>query len=407
VTLPDPLSDPLPIEPLTTPPRAAVRVPGSKSYTNRALVCALLASGRSAIRGALDSDDTRAMAAAIAALGARVQWVGDTIMVDGTGGALTPGPVALDVRDSGTCARFLLPVLARGVGRYVLDGSEQLRRRPMKPMADALRSVGVVVEGDSLPLTVLGTGARPGAEVAVPGNVTSQFISGLLLAGFQVRAVGDVVSAPYIEMTQDVLAAFSAGGTEYEVEPDASAASYFFAAAALFEGSEVTVEGLGSSSRQGDLRFVDTLEDMGCVVERSPGRTTVRGPAVLAARPQVLFLTETPDVAQTLAAVAVFARGLSTIRGIGFARAHETDRIAAVVAELQRLGIKAREYDDGFAVEGGTPVAREPVRTYGDHRMAMSFALLGLRVPGIEIENPGCVAKTFPHYWSVLESLRR
>lgn len=392
------------IEPLTTPPRATVRVPGSKSYTNRALVCALLAQGRSTITGALDSDDSRAMAACIEALGAGVQWVGDTILVDGTGGSLRPGPLELHVRDSGTCARFLLPVLARGEGRYVLDGSEQMRRRPMKPMADALRAAGVQIEGDSLPLTVLGTGARPQGDVAVPGNVTSQFISGMLLAGFEVASTTDLVSMPYITMTERVVEAFARGGTEYHVEPDASAASYFYAAAALFDGSEVDVAGLGPTSLQGDLSFAGDLGAMGADVTAGE-RLVVRGTGAL--HGIEIDMRHTPDVAPTLAVVAVFADSPTHVAGIGFTRGHETDRIAAVVTELRRLGIDADEHEDGFTVHPGAPRPVEPVQTYGDHRMAMSFALIGLRVPGVEIENPGCVAKTFPGYWDALAGLRR
>jgi 3-phosphoshikimate 1-carboxyvinyltransferase len=364
-----------------------VRVPGSKSLTNRALVCALLASGRSLITGALDSDDTRAMAAAVAALGADVQWVGETISVEGTGGRLSPGPLTLHVRDSGTCARFLAPVLAaHGRGQYVLDGSEQLRRRPMAALADGLRGAGVPVDGDALPLVILASGSRPQAKVAVPGNVSSQFISGLMLAGFEVRATTALVSAPYIEMTRSVLAAFAHGGAEYHVEPDATAASYFYAVNALFPEGRVEVEGLDrAASVQGDIGFVD----------------------VLAAMPESVDLRDMPDVAQTLAAAAVFAEHPLTVTGIDFVRGHETDRISAVVTELRRLGIDADEHADGFTVHPGQPRPVEPVQTYGDHRMAMSFALVGLRAPGIEIADPGCVAKTFPGYWSALDSLRR
>jgi 3-phosphoshikimate 1-carboxyvinyltransferase len=379
------MTDALAIEPFPSPPRGSVRVPGSKSLTNRALVCALLADGTSVLTGALDADDTRAMAAAVSALGARVQWEGTTIAVDGTGGALTPGPIEIHVRDSGTCARFLAPVLALGRGRYVLDGSEQLRRRPMGPMVDALRSLGVIVEGESLPLTILGTGSLPNTELAVPGNVSSQFISGLLLAGANVRPAGDVVSEPYIRMTEHVRAAFAHGASTFAVEPDATAASYFFALNTLFPDGHVDVEGLGPESVQGDIGFFD----------------------VLAGRPAEVDLRNMPDVAQTLAAVAVFGDHAVRVTGIGFVRGHETDRIRAVVTELRRLGIDADEHDDGFTVHPGTPQPKEPVDTYGDHRMAMSFALIGLKVPGVVIKDPGCVAKTFPDFFSVLETLRR
>ncbi|MDQ1444138.1 MAG: 3-phosphoshikimate 1-carboxyvinyltransferase [Acidimicrobiaceae bacterium] len=391
----------LAVEPLAGPPHTVVRVPGSKSLTNRALVCALLASGRSVLTGALDADDTRAMAEAVAQLGAAVAWEGTTITVDGTGGELTPGPLTLHVRDSGTCARFLAPVLALGRGRYVLDGSEQLRRRPMRPMVEALRSLGVEVQGDSLPLTILGTGSLPPSEVAVPGGVSSQFISGLLLAGARVRAEGDIVSRPYIEMTEHVRAAFAGQGTDFAIEPDATAASYFYAAAAMFDGGSVAVEGLGPDSVQGDIAFVDRLVEMGA---RLDGQNALVGTGTF--RGITVDLRDTPDVAQTLAAAAVFADGPTTITGIGFVRGHETDRIKAVVTELRRLGLQADEADDGFTVHPAPP-RPALVETYGDHRMAMAFALIGLKTPGIRIKDPGCVAKTFPEFWSVLDGLRR
>lgn len=387
------------IEPLSKPPDATVRVPGSKSYTNRALVCAMLAEGRSTITGALVSDDTRAMAGAIEALGATVRWEGTTVTVDGTGGRL-PDTADLHVNQAGTAARFLAPVLATGRGAYRLDGDEQLRRRPMAPMIEALRSLGVDVheEGEPghLPITVRGIGRAPDAPVEVEADISSQFVSGLLLAGFDVRAKGAVVSAPYIRMTEHVRDTF---GPDFAVEPDATAASYFWAAGALFEGGRVTVEGLGRGSLQGDVAFLDDLAAMGA---RAEG-TEVRATDVL--RGGTFDLRDRPDVAQTLAAVAAFADGPTTVTGIGFVRHHETDRIKAVVTELQRCGIEATEHDDGFTVHGGSPQPAT-IKTYGDHRMAMSFALIGLKV-GIEIDDPGCVAKTFPDYFSVLESLRQ
>lgn len=394
------------IEPLSAPPDAVVRVPGSKSLTNRALVCALLASGRSVLHGALDADDTRAMAAAVAALGAEVSWSGDVIEVEGTGGALRPGPLTIHVRDSGTCARFLAPVLALGTGQYVLDGSEQLRRRPMGPMVAALRSLGVRVDGESLPLTIHGQGGLPNDEVVVPADVSSQFVSGLMLAGANVRPEGEVVSAPFIEMTDHVMAMFEGRGNIIWIEADASAASYFFAAGALFEGGTVEVRGAFPGSVQGDMQFVNLLEEMGARVEVDPeaGSTIVHGTGILHGVDK--DMRDMPDVAQTLAAVAVFADSETRVRGIGFVRGHETDRITAVVNELRRVGIEAEEHDDGFTVRPG-PLRPAAVETYGDHRMAMSFALLGLKVPGIDILNPECVAKTFPGYWDVLASLRR
>lgn len=388
------------VEPLERAPDAVVSVPGSKSYTNRALICALLADGRSVITGALDSDDTRAMAGAIEALGAGVQWDGTTITVDGTGGRL-PDTADLFVNQAGTAARFLAPVLALGRGTYRLDGDEQLRRRPMGPLIEALRSLGVEVQEEGepghLPIVVKGLGRRPDRPVEVAADVSSQFVSGLLLAGFDVKPAGKVVSAPYIRMTEHVRNTF---GPTFAVEPDATAASYFLAAAALFDGGRVRVDGLDATSLQGDTAFAGDLTRMGAEVDGMEVRGTDRLTGI------TVDMADRPDVAQTLAVVAAFAEGATTVTGIGFVRHHETDRIKAVVTELNRCGIEATEHDDGFTVHGGTPKPFTTVRTYGDHRMAMSFALVGLKV-GIELDDPGCVAKTFPDYFDRLEELRR
>ncbi|MCW2777332.1 MAG: aroA, partial [Frankiales bacterium] len=305
-----------------------------------------------------------------------------------------------------------------------LDGAPQLRARPFGPQVEALRALGATVVEDHgagrLPLTV--SGPLRGGTVALPGHLSSQFLSGLLMAGplmpegLRVELTSSPVSVPYLEMTRTVMAAFgcptddgwsvrpgSYRGTDYAVEPDASAASYLWAAGALTGGS-VTVEGLGRDSAQGDVAFVDVLERMGAVVERGATSTTVRDSGVL--HGVDVDLVDISDTAQTLAAVAVFADSPTRVRGIGFIRAKETDRIAAVVTELQRAGIDATEDEDGFTIVPGTP-RPTTFATYDDHRMAMSLALLGLRVPGIEIADPGCVAKTYPGYFDDLDGLRR
>jgi 3-phosphoshikimate 1-carboxyvinyltransferase len=421
------------VEPITGPLDATVTVPGSKSLTNRALVCAALGEGTSAIDGALVADDTDAMADGLRTLGAGVA-VGpapDRLAVTGTGGALRPGPLALDLRRSGTPARFLLPVVALGSGPYRLDGHASLRARPMAPALDAIEALGGRVEPGGprgrLPVTVAAPGGLAGGRLDVPGDTSSQFVSGLLLAGpcmrdgLRLRVTTELVGRPFVDMTVAVMVAFGVAvdvdgdgdayvvpagryrATDHRVEPDASAASYFLAAAAIC-GGRVTIEGLGRDSVQGDARFADLLAAMGARVERSTTATTVVGEASLRGLGDV-DLSAMPDMAQTLAVVAVFADGPTRVRGVGFIRDHETDRIAAVVRELRRCGIDAREEPDGFLVRPGEP---QPARvaTYDDHRMAMSFALLGLRAPGIEIEDPGCVAKTFPGFWDVLDRLR-
>jgi 3-phosphoshikimate 1-carboxyvinyltransferase len=412
---------------------ATVVVPGSKSLTNRALVCAALAGGTSTLDGALVADDTVAMREALAALGAGIAEDPATGMltVTGTGGRLRPGPLALDMRQSGTTSRFLLPVVALGTGEYRIDGGAPLRARPMGPVLDGIRALGAAVRSEGepghLPVTVVAPGRLDGGAVTVAGDASSQFLSGLLLAGpycrdgVRLSLSSALVSRPYVELTVATMRAFGvdvAGrpgegdllvpAARYRpgahmVEPDASTASYFLAAAALV-GGRVTVEGLGAGTGQGDARFADLLAAMGARVERTDRSTTVVGTGRLAG-PGTVDLSDMPDMAQTLAVLAPFADGPTEVTGVGFIRGHETDRIAAVVAELTRLGVDARATDDGFVVRPGTPRGTR-IATYDDHRMAMSFALVGLRVPGVEIEDPDCVAKTFPGFWEALDGLR-
>jgi 3-phosphoshikimate 1-carboxyvinyltransferase len=393
------------VEPLARPPHAVVRVPGSKSITNRALVCAALADGETTLHGALVADDTAAMSECLRALGITVEWDGTDVRVVGCGGALPRGEATLDARLSGTTARFLLPVLSLGAGPYVLDGGPPLRGRPMGPLVAALRALGAKVDGDALPLTV--RGPATGGRVEVPGDVTSQFISALLMVepyldGFDLHTTSPVVARPFVALTQAVTADFGGParyrGRDYVVEADASAASYFFALAAI-TGGQVTVD-LPADSRQGDAGFARVLERMGATVSSA---TTVAGTGTL--HGGTFSLRDMPDMAQTLAVVAAFADSPITVTGVGFIRGHETDRIAAVVTELRRCGIEAEEHDDGFTVHPGRPHAAR-VETYQDHRMAMSFALLGLVVPGIDIVDPGCVAKTFPAFFEVIDTLR-
>ncbi|MEX2504669.1 MAG: 3-phosphoshikimate 1-carboxyvinyltransferase [Egicoccus sp.] len=419
------------VVPLARPVDASVRVPGSKSITNRALVAAALATGDSTLDGVLFADDTDAMLAALTDLGVRldVDRAGRSVVVHGVGGRVPAGPAHLDVRLSGTTARFLAPLLGLGDGEYLLDAAPPFRLRPMGPLFAALRELGVAVEESGtpghLPARLRAAGLQGGA-VVVPADVSSQFLSGLLLAGpctadgLRVEVSGGLVSRPYVEMTLAVMRAFGASittagdrswsvepsgyrGRDYRVEPDASAASYFLGAAAITDG-RVLVPGLGRDALQGDVAFAGVLGRMGAEVAWTPEGVEVRGSGHL--RGIDVDMADISDTAQTLAAVAVFADGPTRVRGIGFIRAKETDRIHAVVTELRRLGIRAEEHDDGFTVHPGAP-GPGVVQTYDDHRMAMSFALLGLRAPGIEIADPGCVAKTFPEYFPVLEGLRR
>jgi 3-phosphoshikimate 1-carboxyvinyltransferase len=410
------------VEPLTAPPDAVVRVPGSKSITNRALLCAAFADGTSVLHGALFADDTRAMMGAVEALGARVERDEESCVVTVRGGRLAATRLTrVDASASGTTSRFILPAIATGTAECVVDGDPQLRARPFAPLIDALGAIGATVhaleEAGHLPLAVRGPAV--GGEVRLAGHISSQFLSALLLAGprlergLSVELTSPLVSVPYVEMTRAVMAAFGVASdglrvlpAEYEprefaIEPDASAASYFFAAAAI-SGGRVSVPGLGCDSIQGDVAFLDVLEQMGAQVERGRDALTVTGSGPL--RGVDVDMSNISDTAQTLAAVAVFAEGPTRVRGIGFIRRKETDRIAAIVAELRRAGIQATAEEDGFVVVPG-PVVAARFETYGDHRMAMSLALLGLRVSGVEVANPGCVAKTYPAFFEDLAGL--
>jgi 3-phosphoshikimate 1-carboxyvinyltransferase len=412
--------DVLTVTPSRGPLDAVVRPPGSKSITNRALLCAALAPGTSTLSGALFADDTRAMLGAIAALGASVDADPAAARVTVTGADLRAGgpDAAVDARQSGTTARFVLPVAAARPGRTVVDGAAQLRDRPFGPVLDALRDLGAEVAADGfLPATV--RGPMRGGPVQVSGHISSQFLSGLLLAGplmtdgLSVELTSPLVSAPYVEMTKAVMASFGVAvdglrvapgsyrATDYAVEPDASAASYLLGAAAV-AGGTVTVRGLGSASLQGDVRFAQVLAGMGARVSHTTDSLTVTVEDTLSGVD--VDMADISDTAQTLAAVAVFADSPTRVRGIGFIRRKETDRLAAIVTELRRAGIDATEDDDGFTVHPGQPRATR-FATYDDHRMAMSLALLGLRVPGIEIADPGCVTKTYPGFFGDLAGL--
>jgi 3-phosphoshikimate 1-carboxyvinyltransferase len=409
-----------------------VEVVGSKSYTNRALVIAALASGASELTGALFSDDTRFMAESLRALGVGVEADEATrsVRVRGAGGKVPAESARCFVGNAGTAARFLPVVMAMGRGVYEIDGVARMRERPIAPLLDALATLGVRVEclgkPACFPLRVHGGGLL-GGSVSIPGNISSQYVSGLMMGGpamprgLTIDIEGELVSRPYLEMTAQAMRDFGAsvervgerrfvippghlyGGRRYRVEPDASAASYFFAAAAI-TGGRVRVTGLGTRSLQGDRGFVHILARMGCRVLEGDDFTEVTGTGTL--RGVDVDMADLSDVAQTLAVVAPFASSPTRVTGIGFIRHKETDRLAAVVRELTRLGVRAEEERDGFVVYPGE-AQPGAVDTYDDHRMAMSFALLGVVRPGIVIRNPGCVSKTFPTYFEVLESLRR
>jgi 3-phosphoshikimate 1-carboxyvinyltransferase len=405
---------------------ARVRVPGSKSVTNRALLLAGLAEGESVLRGALAAGDTEAFAAGLRSLGVAVERRGDDLRVSGAGGRFPAARAEVFCSEAGTAARFLLAAAAAGEGVYRFDAAPQLRRRPLGLLLDALRAQGARTDPDgaaALPLTLL-AGGLAGGSVRLPGDTSSQFVSALLMAAPLGRApldlrVDGLVSRPYVSMSLRMMEAFGAGpasvaddrfvvapgryaGREYDVEPDASTASYFFAAAAV--AGRVQVLGLHRTrALQGDVAFLDVLECMGCTVDDAPEGVRVAGPAALAGL--TVDMTDIPDTFMTLAAIAPLATSPVTVTGIGNVRLKESDRIAAVEENLRRTGVKTESGADWLRISPCTPRGAS-VDPHGDHRIAMAFSVLGLRVPGIVIEDPACVAKTCPTFfdlWSALE----
>jgi 3-phosphoshikimate 1-carboxyvinyltransferase len=420
----------LPIEPLGRPADATISLPGSKSITNRALLLAALADGTSRIERALFSDDTRYMAAALEHLGIPVRADEGACLyeVDGQAGQIPSPRADLFVGNAGTAARFLAACVTLGHGSYHLDGVSRMRQRPIGDLVSALNGLGVDASCDmgngSLPLTIHADGL-PGGRAAMRADVSSQFLSAVLLVAPLARGPmaleleGELVSRPYVEMTMKMVEQWGAcvrtadfrvfhadGGQKYlsqtyAVEPDASGASYFFAAAAV-TGGRVRVDGLGCPSLQGDTAFVDVLERMGCEVRRAEEHIEVRGPSVLSGVD--VEMTDISDTVMTLAAIAPFAVGPTHIRGVAHIRHKETDRLRALAAELSRMGQRVEERPDGLTIHPG-PLHPCEVETYDDHRMAMSFAIAGLRADGIAIRDPACVGKTFPDFFRRLRLL--
>ncbi len=416
------------IEPVVQPVRGTVRPPGSKSLTNRALIVAALAEGSSELLGVLDSVDTRVMIESLRVLGIGVaqDLEQGVIKTDGCRGLPPASYADLWLENSGTSIRFLAALCALGRGTFRLDGNARMRQRPIGDLLRALRQLGIEarceLDSDCPPIVITSQGLS-GGIAEIDAHLSSQYLSALLMAApcaqgpVEIRLTGPLVSEPYIDMTLGVMARFGITvdtsqpgiyhiapqhykGTVYEIEPDASAASYFFAAAAI-TGGEVTVDGLSEYALQGDLHFLDVLEQMGCRVHWAAHGVTVHGGEL---RGVDVDMNAISDTVQTLAAVAPFANGPTNIRNVGHIRHKETDRISAVTTELRRLGVRVDERDDGLTIHPG-PLRAATIETYDDHRMAMSFALVGLKQPGVAILHPECTAKTYPEFFSDLDRL--
>ena len=452
------------ITPIPHPLNATVRVPGSKSLTNRALLIAALANGKTKLTNALFSDDSKYFAQALQTLGFDIQLdeASREMTVQGLGGMIPVSKAYLFIGNAGTAARFLSAFLTLGNGEYIVDGDVRMRERPIGDLVEALTQLGGALSPLPLgegrvreicpPIKILANGL-PGGKTKIAGNISSQFLSALLMIApyakspIEIELTTELNSKPYVDMTLAIMQdfgvevqrngyqSFSIQITNYQlpypnpqfpnppilhsqspvsnlqspllssylIESDASTASYFFAAPAICGGT-VKVENISRNSKQGDIAFLDVLQQMGCTVQETDNCLLITGSTEL--HGVDVDMRDIPDTAQTLAAIAPFATSPTRIRGIASARVKETDRIHATCTELARLGVQVEEHEDGMTIYPCSKFKPSNVQTYNDHRMAMAFSLIGLRIEGVTIENPSCVSKTFPDYFDELEALR-
>ncbi len=404
-----------------------ITVPGSKSYTHRTLIAAALSNGECLINNWLDSEDTRYTLDALSRFGARIEKHPDGLFVYGRSGDMNRYDSPMFIGNSGTSMRLLTSYAALGKGRYILSGSERMHERPIQHLLDALQEIGihaVSLKHDGCPPVEVIGGMVSGGEVHMNCSLSSQFLSGLLLIapyteqGIKIHVTQGPVSKPYIDMTIDIMSRFGVkvvrdgygyfeipGGQcyrsgSYAVEPDASQAGYFWAAAAI-TGAEIKVVGITINSSQGDVRFADVLGLMGCNVSHASDGILVKGGNLSGIE---VDMADMPDIVPTLAMVAAFANGITRIKNVAHLKIKESDRLTAVINELTKMGIFATSEKDDLLITGGSPHGAV-IETYNDHRMAMCFAIAGLVVPGIVITNETCVEKSFPDFWKVFDGL--
>jgi 3-phosphoshikimate 1-carboxyvinyltransferase len=408
--------------PVAHPFRASVQVPGSKSVANRALVCAALSVGDSVLENIPNGDDTEAMLAGLIALGLDVQQAGSQVSIRRDGSLQT---ATIHAGLAGTTSRFLTAVAATSDNEVLLDGHERLRNRPFGPLIDALRSLGATLHDQEggLPLRI--QGPLHGNELEIDATMSSQFISALMMIaptlphGLRIGLRGQLVSRPYVDLTASVMESFGVTArvsdseiyiaeqtyrpTSLFIEPDASSASYPLAIAAV-TGSTVVLEGFGSSSRQGDAKISEILKLMGASVVVSPELTELSGNSSRELRGIDIDMADISDLVPTVAVLATLASSASRIRGVGFIREKESDRIGDLARELKKCGADITEHPDGLEIFPAQ-LHGSVVKTYEDHRLAMAFSILGSRVPGVEILDPNVVTKSWPSFWSVLDDL--
>ena len=410
-------------------PRCEVTVPGSKSLTHRILIASALSEGLCSIENALLSEDTVLTMKALGQMGIRIEEKpGNRLMVYGCGGDLQPSLEPIYLGNSGTSIRLLTAVAALGKDNYTLLGNDRMAQRPIQALVDALQQIGVQTrsaENNGCPPVEVNGKNLSGTTVAINCRTSSQYLSGLLLMapctgkGLQIKVTEGPVSRPYVDMTIDVMSKFGIAvdrqGYErfqvagkqayragaYEVEADGSQAGYFWAAAAVCRKA-VKVKGVNQYSCQGDVNFSKVLESMGCTIKHEPDGTTVSGGDRLKAIE--IDMGDMPDMVPTLAVAAAFAEGATVIKNVSHLKSKESDRLTSVANELEKMGITARCTADELIVSGGQPRGAE-IETYGDHRIAMSFAVAGLAAPGTIIMDEHCVEKSFPNFWEVFEGM--
>lgn len=416
------------VEKITKQVAGRVEVPGSKSITNRALFLAAMANGKSVLRNVLFSDDSRSFLECLEKLGYSLD-INEQAKIVQIEGGIPCKEAAINVRSAGTSARFLTALLAFSSGEYEVHASRQMCKRPMKPLCEALETLGcgIAYQGEEyfLPFRISGTHCK-GGNIELFAEQSSQFLSALLMTGhlcengLNIKHVGKEIAKPYIDMTIKMINQFGgkvqkSGQTyfaapsdpykamDYLVEPDVSGASYFFAIAVLL-GGEILVENVHLDSLQGDIQFLDVLKKLGAEVEDRAEGILVKGPEDGCYNGIEVDLNHCSDQTMTLAVLAIFAKTPTIIHGINHIRLQESDRIHAIKSELKKLGIECKDIEDGIIIYPGVPKPAV-IDTYEDHRMAMAFSLVGLKVDGIIIDNPKCVEKTFENFFETLENI--
>jgi 3-phosphoshikimate 1-carboxyvinyltransferase len=421
--------DQIDIAPVTRPFSATVTVPGSKSITNRTLLIAVMAEGRSVIENVLFSDDTQRMLEALKQLGFQIAIEASErrVTINGVGGQIPSSGAELSIGGAGTAMRFLIPFLTLARGKFRIDGNKRMRERPIGPLLDAMQRLGASVysERDNRCPPVVADSRNPfrGGATHVDARTSSQFVSAILIPaplwpdGLRLQVTGDA-ARPFVDMTLRIMETWGVkwnvegdtitipGAQAYRarrfiVEPDASSASYFAAAAALCGGT-VTLQGLSANSVQGDIAFLTVLQQMGARVKWNSDSVEVTGAGQL--RGIDVAMNGMPDMVATLAAIAPFATSVTRIRKVDFIRHHESDRLRSIAAELRRLGASVTDLEDGMEILP-SQLKGTSIETYDDHRIAMAFSVVGLRIPGVQIQNPACVSKTFPEFFEKLATL--